>query len=85
MVKLIDDIKDWRKFWSVKLAFIGGALLSLAEMGPSWVASVWEQFPIAFQEAVPDTVVKWIGIGFVFASPIARAIKQRKLDAEKTN
>lgn len=85
MVRLIDNIKDWRKFWSVKLAFVGGLLLTLAEMGPSWLASVWSYLPVAFQDAVPDSVVKWIGIGFVFASPIARAIKQRKLDAGKTD
>lgn len=85
MVRLIDDVKDWRKFWSVKFAFLGGALLSLAELGPSYLAQAWGFLPVEFQDAVPDSVVKYIGIAFVFLSPIARAIKQEKLHVEKSD
>ena len=85
MIKLIDDAKDWRKFWSVKLAFIGGALLTLAELGPGYLASAWAALPVEFQDAVPENIVKYMGLAFVFLSPVARAIKQEKLHVEKTD
>lgn len=82
MVKLIDNAKDWHRFWSVRLAVLGSALLTLAELGPTYLASVWASLPQEFQDAVPDSVVKYAGIALVILSPIARAIKQERLNAK---
>lgn len=82
MVRLIDNVRDWHRFWSVRLSLLGGALLTLAELGPTYLASVWSALPVEFQAAVPDSVVKYAGIALVILSPIARAIKQERLNAK---
>lgn len=82
--QLVENARDWPKLWSVRMSVLGGSLVTLAELGPSYVASVWTTLPDAFRDAVPDSVVKYIGIGLVFLSPIARVIKQEKLHAEKS-
>lgn len=82
-LKLIEDRKNWRKYWSVQLAVLGGVLLTLAEAAPGYLHQAWSVLPMEFQQAVPDSIIKYVGIACVFLSPIARAIKQEKLNHDK--
>ena len=79
-MKLVDDAKDWSKWWSVRLSILGGALLTFLEVFPSHVATVLNTLPAEISGQVPDTILKAIGILCVLASPIARVIKQSRLD-----
>jgi len=81
-MKLVDDAKDWSKWWSVRLSIVGGALLTFLEVFPSHVATVLNTLPAEISGQVPDTILKAIGILCVLASPIARVIKQSRLDDE---
>ena len=75
----IPDIKNWRKFWSVKLAFIGGVILILFEAAPQWVGVAWGYLPSAMTATIPDVYLKYVAIALIPASMIARAIRQKKL------
>jgi len=79
-MKLVDDSKNWSKWWSVHLSIIGGALLTLAEGFPHALATIYSTLPAEVTQAVPDGIVKVIGILCVVASPVARIVKQSRLD-----
>jgi hypothetical protein len=79
-MKLVDDARDWSKWWSVRLSIIGGALLTLAEGFPHALATIYSTLPTGITGTLPDGLIKVIGIICVVASPIARVIKQSKLD-----
>jgi hypothetical protein len=81
-MKLVDDSHDWSKWWSVRLSIIGGALLTLAEGFPHALATIYSTLPSTITEAVPDGLVKVIGIICVLASPIARVIRQSDVDTK---
>lgn len=81
-MKLVDDARDWSKWWSVRLSIIGGSLLTLLEGFPHAVATVVNALPTEVTQNVPDGLFKVIGIACILASPIARVIKQSRLDDE---
>ena len=78
-MKLVENSRDWSKWWSVRLSIVGGALLTFLEVFPSHVATVINTLPAEISGQVPDTILKGIGILCVLASPIARVIKQTRL------
>ena len=86
-MKLVENSKDWSKWWSVRLSIIGGAILTLLEAFPNVVSEIIQILPDAITQAVGTDILKVIGIVCIIASPIARVIKQAKLDkpSDKTN
>jgi preprotein translocase subunit SecY len=86
-MKLVENSRDWSKWWSVRFSIIGGAILTLLEAFPNAIAKVIEILPNAITQAVGTDILKVIGIVCIIASPIARVIKQSRLDkpSDKTN
>jgi len=82
-MKLVADARDWSKWWSVRLSILGGALLTFLEVFPAHVATVINTLPAEITGQVPDTIFKVIGILCVLASPVARVIKQSRLDDQR--
>jgi preprotein translocase subunit SecY len=76
-MKLVDDVQDWPRWWSVRLSIIGGAILTLVEGFPHVIATIFSTLPSEITQTLPDGLLKTIGIVCVLASPIARVIKQR--------
>lgn len=79
-MKLVENSRDWSKWWSVRLSVIGGALLTLAEGFPHALATIYSSLPTEVTETIPDSIFKVIGIFCILASPLARVIKQSRLD-----
>jgi len=75
-MKLVDDSKNWSKWWSVRLSIIGGTILTLLEAFPHAVATVIQTLPDSITQQVGDEVLRIIAIVCIVASPIARVIKQ---------
>jgi urea transporter len=75
-MKLVDDARDWSKWWSVRLSIVGGALLTFLEAFPHAVATVISTLPSEVTGTIDESIFKGIGIVCVLASPIARVIKQ---------
>jgi len=81
-MKLVENSKDWSKWWSVRLSIIGGALLTLLEAFPNAVATVIQTLPDSITQQVGDEILRVIAIVCIVASPVARVIKQSKLDSQ---
>jgi urea transporter len=79
-MKLVEDAKDWPKWWSVRLSLIGGALLTFLEAFPHAVATVISTLPSEITGTIDESILKGIGIVCILASPIARVIKQGTTD-----
>jgi preprotein translocase subunit SecY len=79
-MKLVEDSKDWSKWWSIRLSIIGGAILTFLEAFPNAVATVIQTLPDSVTNQVGDEILRVIAIVCIVASPIARVIKQSKLD-----
>ena len=86
-MKLVENSKDWSKWWSIRFSIVGGAILTLLEAFPNVVSEIIQTLPDAITQAVGTDILKVIGIVCIIASPIARVIKQSRLDkpSDQTN
>jgi preprotein translocase subunit SecY len=86
-MKLVENSHDWSKWWSVRFSIIGGAILTLLEAFPNVVSEIIQTLPDAITDQIGTDILKTIGIVCIIASPIARVIKQSRLDkpSDKTN
>lgn len=78
-MKLVDNARQWYKFWSIRLSALGAFLLSVwfqfnAEIQIWWSVHAAEYFPF-----LSPQVIKYIGLLLVIASVFARVVKQDKL------
>jgi len=81
-MKLVDDSKNWSKWWSIRLSIIGGTILTLLEAFPNAIATVIQILPDQVTQHVGDEILRIIAIVCIVASPIARVLKQSKLDSQ---
>jgi Ca2+/Na+ antiporter len=81
-MKLVENSKDWSKWWSVRLSILGGTILTLLEAFPNAVATVIQTLPDSITTQVGDEILRVIAIVCIVASPVARVIKQSKLDSK---
>lgn len=79
MMKLVDDARNWSKWWSIRLSLIGGFLLALLEAYPHAVGHVFSALPAEISGAISQDILKGVGIVCILASPIARVIRQQRL------
>ena len=77
--ELVPVAKNWWKWWSIRLAALGGLILTLFEFAPQWLAVVWAQLPSAMTATIPEVYLKYVAIALIPASMIARMVKQKKL------
>ena len=80
-MKLVPDAKDWSKWWSIRLSILGGALLTFLEIYPNAVGTVIQNLPTDVRGRIDPEIFRIIGIICILGSPIARVIKQSKLDS----
>jgi hypothetical protein len=78
-MKLVDDARDWSKWWSVRLSILGGAILTFLEVYPNAVGTIIQNLPSDIRSNIHEEIFQVIGIICVVASPIARVIKQNQL------
>ena len=81
-MKLVENSQNWSKWWSIRLSIIGGAILTLVEAFPNAVATVIQTLPDSITTQVGDEILRVIAIICIVASPVARVIKQSKLDSQ---
>lgn len=73
MFDLVDDAKDWKRWWSMRWIIIS-AFCSAA-------AAAYVLLPADWLPAIPLVVKQALGIGAVFsagAAGVARVVKQKK-------
>ena len=79
-MKLVEDARNWSSWWSVRLSIVGGFVLTLLEVFPDVLSAILVSLPSEVRAALDPEHLKFIGICCVFASPVARVIRQNKLD-----
>jgi len=81
-LQLVTYWRDAWKFWSVKLAALGTALVTFATLFPDAALQAWFALPDEFKQVIPPSYVQGFGVVLMALSLIARIIKQQKLQDE---
>ena len=78
-LELIEDWRNFWRFWSVRLGIIGSAITGVLIAFPDVALSAWGMMPADLKAAIPERYMPLIGVGIFVASLTARAIKQTNL------
>ena len=81
--ELIEDWRNFWRFWSVRLGIVGSAITGVLIAFPDVALSAWAMMPADLKSAIPERYMPLIGVGIFVASLIARTIKQTKLEQKK--
>jgi hypothetical protein len=81
-MKLVNNARDWSKWWSVRLSILGGSILTFMEAFPHALATVVNTLPHSVTSNIDADILRFIGIACIIASPIARVIKQSDLGSK---
>ena len=76
--ELIEDWRNFWRFWSVRLGIVGSAITGVLIAFPDVALSAWAMMPADLKSAIPERYMPIIGVVIFIASLIARAIKQTK-------
>lgn len=81
-MKLIDDWRNWWKFWSIRLAAVYSAVFAYLWAFPEVAIQAYGMLPDEFK-FVPPQMAPVIGLVMFFLISAPRMIKQKKLDCDK--
>ena len=82
-LELIEDWRNFWRFWSVRLGIVGSAITGVLIAFPDVALSAWAMMPADLKSAIPERYMPLIGVVIFVASLIARAIKQTKLEQKE--
>mgnify|MGYP003502965533 FL=1 len=82
-LELIEDWRNFWRFWSVRLGIVGSAITGVLIAFPDVALSAWAMMPADLKSAIPEHYMPLIGVVIFVASLIARAIKQTKLEQKE--
>ena len=82
-LELIEDWRNFWRFWSVRLGIIGSAIAGVLIAFPDVALSAWAMMPADLKSAIPERYMPLIGVVIFVASLVARAIKQTKLEQKE--
>ena len=82
-LELIEDWRNFWRFWSVRLGIVGSAITGVLIAFPDVALSAWAMMPADLKSAIPERYMPLIGVVILVASLIARAIKQTKLEPKE--
>lgn len=79
-LELIEDWRNFWRFWSVRLGVIGSALTGWLVAFPDQALQAWALLPADLKAYLPERYMPLVGVAIFVLSLIARAIKQKKLE-----
>ena len=82
-LQLIEDWRNFWRFWSVRLGIVGSAITGVLIAFPDVALSAWAMMPADLKSVIPERYMPLIGVVIFVASLIARAIKQTKLEPKE--
>ena len=82
-LQLIEDWRNFWRFWSVRLGIVGSAVTAVLIAFPDVALSAWAMMPADLKAAIPERYMPLIGVVIFVASLVARAIKQTKLEPKE--
>lgn len=75
-LKLIDEAKQWYKFWSVRLGAIGTAIVGIFTAFPEAAIHAWAILPAEMKKAIPPDYMPLIGVLVFVCAIFAVFVKQ---------
>lgn len=83
--ELIEDWRNWWRFWSVRLAAVGTAITSLLVAFPDAALAAWAILPHELKSSIPPQYMPLIGVVVFALSIVARLVKQKTLNKGPTD
>jgi uncharacterized membrane-anchored protein len=74
---LVDDARDFWRWWSVRLNAAGLAILTWVQFDPVGVLYVWSLMPDEIRWILPPRFLAIVGLALFALSMIARVVKQK--------
>jgi len=74
--RLVDDARNFLRWWSVRFNLAGLALLSWVQFDPIGVLAVWNMAPAGVKAVLPPSFVLYVGFALSGLSILARVVKQ---------
>lgn len=81
--ELIEDWRNFWRFWSVRLGVIGSALTGYLVAFPDQALQAWAMLPADLKAYLPERYMPLVGVAIFVLSMIARVIKQSKLQPKE--
>ena len=78
-MNLVDNARQWYKFWSIQLSALGAFLLSAWFAYSSEITAWWMIYAAEYFPFLSPQTIKWIGLLLVIAGQLARLVKQPQL------
>ena len=79
-MKLVEDARDWWRWWSVQFNAVGLAILAWVQIDPVSVLYVWNMMPASVRRVVPEHVLIPIAMALFALSMLSRVLRQSKLE-----
>lgn len=74
--RLVDDWRNFHRWWSVRLNALGLAILTWVQFDPVGVLYVWSLLPDDVRYILPPGFLMVVGLALFALSMIARVVKQ---------
>lgn len=81
--RLVDECRDWWRWWSVRLNAIGLAIMGWLAFDPVSLLYVWNLLPRDVRNLLPDLPVTAIGAALFALALIARLVRQPKIEGKR--
>lgn len=79
---LIENARQFWRFWSVRFNALGIAILGWVQFDPVGALAVWNMMPASVRQVLPSNLLTIIGIALFALSILARVVAQPKLKPE---
>lgn len=76
---LIENAREWWRFWSVRLNACGLAILGYVQFDPVGALAVWNMMPAPVRHVVPVNILTIVGFALFGLSILARVVAQPRL------
>lgn len=76
VARLVDDVRQVHRWWSVRLNAIGLLILSYVQFDPVGALGVWNMMPAPARELLPRNFLAIAGMALFGLSMLARVVKQ---------
>jgi hypothetical protein len=81
-LRLIENWRDFWRFWSVRLGIVGSAVAGWLIAFPDHALQAWLLLPPDLKAVLPEEHMPLFGVGIFVLSLLARVLKQSKLEKE---
>lgn len=73
---MVDDVRDWWRWWSVRLLAVALALQTLQLASPDALVVFWQAVPSSLRSMLPTWLDDLVTVMLMFAALVARHWKQ---------